>query len=686
MSLGVSVVVPVYNVEKYLERCLDSVLAQTFLDFEIVCIDDGSTDGSRVILEKYRKIDSRVKVFSQPNSGLGVARNHGVRVSTKPYLFFLDSDDWISANCLDELYKKATQTESDLCIYGLSKYDEKNGKYISDSYYDTSCYRSRGLDVCTYIELKDVIFRRFGAAFKLYRKSFFVENNLFFEEKVYYEDVVTHVKAFILAKKMAFVDKELYFYRINRIGSIMTDINEPKKVTDVFVYLREVEDFLKKQGKYEELKKQYIEFVLEQLTFHYRRQTFLKDLFIEEAQNYLLSYPREMIAASSEVALGFYDKYFNKKKISLIVPVYNASKYLAQCLESLLQQTLNDIEIICIDDGSTDNSYQILLDYAKKDSRISVLHQKNQKQGAARNNAMKVANGKYVQFVDADDYLAKNACEVLYLRMEKYQLDMLSFGGTNFKNETGMLESNPYYEFRYLPSTWEKPCFNYLDCIDFVQKMAVSAALTMYKMSFLQKHQIKFPERLFFEDNVFFAEAIFSAERVGIEKSTLYYRRIHGESTTQNWDVNFKDYLEIARRVLVVVEAKKVPKVLVDVYKEMYLSSCVRIYNRFDEKYRAKYQGILLDLLNEFSFTQLKLNVPSSKHKRWNLWVWKNDQTGQLLKILGFVLYEKLVSPKNRRLVILGLPVYSKKEKINSVTIRYLFFKYKRLWNQRDKV
>ena len=106
----------------------------------------------------------------------------------------------------------------------------------------------------------------------------------------------------------------------------------------------------------------------------------------------------------------------NKKriKVSIIVPVYNTEKYLPKCLSSLISQSLPEIEIITIDDGSTDNSYQILLEYAQKDSRIKVLQQENSKQGAARNRGVEIAQGEYIGFVDSDDWIDSDFFEKLY--------------------------------------------------------------------------------------------------------------------------------------------------------------------------------------------------------------------------------------------------------------------------------
>ena len=211
-------------------ECLDSVVNQTLKDIEIICINDGSTDGSLEILKEYAQKDNRIKIIDQKNQGLGAARNNGVLNATGKYIFFIDSDDWLDLSGLEILYDKITKTNSDICIYGLQKYDEKKNEFIQDSYYDTSCYKIRKHEVCDFKEISSVIFRRFGSVMKMYNLHFFLTNNLFFPENVFFEDVVTHVKSVVSATSISFVDQNLYFYRINRKDSIMSTAKDNPKV------------------------------------------------------------------------------------------------------------------------------------------------------------------------------------------------------------------------------------------------------------------------------------------------------------------------------------------------------------------------------------------------------------------------------------------------------------------------
>ncbi len=123
-------------------------------------------------------------------------------------------------------------------------------------------------------------------------------------------------------------------------------------------------------------------------------------------------------------------------KVSIIIPVYNVEKYLKECLNSVVNQTLKEIEIICVDDGSTDNSLSILEEYAKKDNRINLLKQENSGAGAARNKGLDSARGEYIYFLDSDDFLELNAIEILYNQIAKNQADICFFKFYKYNQQT----------------------------------------------------------------------------------------------------------------------------------------------------------------------------------------------------------------------------------------------------------
>ncbi len=311
--------------------------------------------------------------------------------------------------------------------------------------------------------------------------------------------------------------------------------------------------------------------------------------------------------------LSLYFDRFILIKISVIIPVYNVEKYLRECLDSVVNQTLKDIEIICVNDGSPDNSLAILKEYAAKDSRFVIIDQKNQGLSCSRNNAMKIAKGQYFVFLDSDDYLEPNALEVIYNNMAKKQLDMLSYSGINFDNKTKKEKINSYWGFKYLPKNFNYEKFNYKEAQEhnFITKMAVSSCLTAYKHSMIEKSKITFPEHLCFEDNLFFTKSLLNAKFCGIIKDKLYHRRIHELAITQNWDKHFADYLQITDMVIQYVKDEN--KQLFSIYKDSYLKACINIYNKFERNYQKKYTNQLKSLLKKYHYNpEVIINYPTN--------------------------------------------------------------------------
>ena len=265
----ISVIIPCYNVQDYLAQCLDSVLSQTLKSIEIICINDGSTDDTLKILNKYTQKDKRIKVISRSNKGLGATRNEGVHLANGKYLFFLDSDDWIDKTCLEKLYQKSEEDNANVCIYGCILFDEELNKYQKSCYYDTSMYQNRISTPCDYKQITDCVFTRFESVLKLYNKDFFITNNLYFSEGVWFEDVVSHIKVMLLAKHISFVDENLYFYRQRKGGITKTTNN--KKIFDAFVYFDSVMKFLKNKNLFDNLKPQYQNFIISQYQWHLGR-------------------------------------------------------------------------------------------------------------------------------------------------------------------------------------------------------------------------------------------------------------------------------------------------------------------------------------------------------------------------------------------------------------------------------
>ena len=215
-------------------------------------------------------------------------------------------------------------------------------------------------------------------------------------------------------------------------------------------------------------------------------------------------------------------------KISIIIPVYNTEKYLKQCIESCIDQTLQDIEIILVDDCSTDSSWQIEEEYAKKDKRIKIFRQeKNMRQGAARNRGLKESCGEYRWFVDSDDYINWEACQLLYDTAKKNDVQILTFSLISFDDDTNFYEEGGYY-FGWPKNQNLNPSKN---------KNLLNLDFTVQPCSYITKREYiinyQFRENVVFEDTDFSAILFNECESLRNIAYTAYHRRYQKNSTTQ---------------------------------------------------------------------------------------------------------------------------------------------------------
>lgn len=238
--------------------------------------------------------------------------------------------------------------------------------------------------------------------------------------------------------------------------------------------------------------------------------------------------------------------------VSIIIPIYNGEKYLNKCLESICNQTLKNIEIICVNDGSTDNTLNILKKYSSKYKRMKVISTENNGQGSARNKALNIAKGEYIGFVDADDWIEFNTFELLYEKAKSNDLDLLFFQMINYINNTGKLIETELYDHECFKANHigENSIFNRKDTKDFLFKIPVCPVSKLYKKEFLDKNNIRFSEGMFFEDNDFFYKTYFKCERAGFYQKHFYYRRRHKDSVTQTFDKTKFDIVKAANNVL----------------------------------------------------------------------------------------------------------------------------------------
>lgn len=218
----ISIIIPVYNVASYLNECLDSVKNQIFKDYEVIIVNDGSTDNSLNIVEERIEDFCDIKVITQNNQGLSAARNNGILAAEGDFIFFLDSDDYIQPDTLELLYKACVDNDSDLSICGINMFwqNNKTRKYL----YPVNKTVVQSIDLCA-LMLSGKAFS--WAWTKLYRRSLWIKHNLEFPVGRTFEDIAISFSILKVYQKIAIVNKPLYQYRM-RQSSITGTISLPK--------------------------------------------------------------------------------------------------------------------------------------------------------------------------------------------------------------------------------------------------------------------------------------------------------------------------------------------------------------------------------------------------------------------------------------------------------------------------
>ncbi len=227
----VSVIIPVYNVEKYLNRCLDSVLFQRFQDIEIICINDGSTDDSGAILKAYAKEDKRVTVICGENRGLSAARNIGLAQAVGETIFFLDADDAIHPDCLDILWTVLNDSGADMVHCQFEKSDGLSRRYQD---IETDKIKYRLISSYCFSGKKNMGFNVWS---NLYKRSLL--EGIQFIDGIHFEDVPFLLSVLARHPKIATVDEKLYFYTINE-NSISHKRANPKQIKDYHTGLQHI--------------------------------------------------------------------------------------------------------------------------------------------------------------------------------------------------------------------------------------------------------------------------------------------------------------------------------------------------------------------------------------------------------------------------------------------------------------
>lgn len=279
-----SIIIPVYNVEKYLKKCLDSIANQTYSDFEAICIYDSSSDNSLNILKEYAQKDSRFKYYIGDNKGVGVARNYALELATGSYIGFVDSDDWVELNWLQEVADKISKTNADLIEFNNYENFESDGR---EKIHKDKIHLNSN-KVFNFKINKKYLFGNHLAAWNKFVKKELIQNNYIkFSEYKRLEDLIFSVKIKVFAEKIAFINKPLYHYLTRKNSSVNSLSVKNIQVINCCI---ETKDFLKEQKLFDNYKNEFYNNALQ--TFHHAYISLpenLKSEFVNKTEDFFES-------------------------------------------------------------------------------------------------------------------------------------------------------------------------------------------------------------------------------------------------------------------------------------------------------------------------------------------------------------------------------------------------------------
>ena len=476
---AVSVIIPMYNAERYVGESLESVLLQTFQDFEVIVVDDCSTDNSVKIVESYLpKFDGRLRLLSTEKNtgGGGMPRNKGIEIARGEYIQFLDADDFMLLNALEVLYSAAKKYNVDV-VYSAAHYlmknpndvitlkDVKGKKMLEAGLKDNLALTVNAPEKNLSTLLVEGNFHTPWTAFV--RREFLIENKLFFPNIHSGEDFLWIIKVYSCVKRFLRHPVPLHFYRNYNEGSITQKKRSPQEQlshwisvfvtwTKHFSKLVNETDILKRNSAYcyQALKSEFdwCRFrSRESLPPLKNREIYeiLQLKFAHEEDLYLLAVPFfcTLTEATKNARLAHLQMISDLRKeikqlkspVSVVVSMHNAEEFIGECLDSLLAQTFQDFEVIVVDDCSTDNSVKIVKEYASKFSEKLTLTKTENHSGndnVLRNVGLRLAHGKYVFFIDAKDVIDKTALDTLYKAAKENNADVVYTSQYNLLNNS----------------------------------------------------------------------------------------------------------------------------------------------------------------------------------------------------------------------------------------------------------
>jgi len=558
----VSIILPVYNVEEFIEQGMDSLIGQTLKRIEIIAVDDGSTDRSLEILKGYAARDSRVKVFTQKNKFAGAARNLGLSHARGEYVIFLDSDDFFEPDLAREAYLAAKRHKADVVLFGARHFNHTT-KEFKEAKWLLNNHLAPKRQPFNYRRCPDTLYRITTPApwTKMFRREFVQGWNLQFQRIQNANDLFFTYSALAMAQRIVTVNKALVNYRVG----LQTNLQTTKKKYPFCFYdaYKAWHDKLADLGALDTLRRSYVNVALsgcmhnlrsnkdldvKRTVFDRLKEEILEALeipghpasYYDSAENYqdmlmILNGTFEDYLASTEKKdtaprVFIPQKTGDAPVVSIVMPVCNGEKYLSQTLASIQNQSFEDFEVICVDCGSGDGSLELLNRTAALDKRFSVSQMETVSTGAARNFGFSQVRGQYTLFLDSDDLCHKDLLTKLLSAIAEQNADIAACNfGKRLPNGKDVPLTGVYEN--WIPG--KKAVFSWRDCPDYILRVTSPRVYNkLYRSDFIREAGLRFEETSSVNDLSFAALSAAAADRIAwVADHLIHYQLLRPEST-----------------------------------------------------------------------------------------------------------------------------------------------------------
>lgn len=620
MQKKISVIIPIYNVQKYIKECIESVINQTYKNLEILCINDCGNDNSISIIEEYLKKDNRIKIINHnKNKGLAESRNTGINNATGEYIFFLDSDDYIKDDIIEKLYKKAEETNSDIVISKTEVFADENIQDLKDRVIEVSNYLKFKVEDNYQVSLNnfyEAITKISCVAWgKLFKTSFIRNNKLeFIKANIIHEDDGFNIKCLSRLPNISMIENTGVMYRI-RQSSITSEIekqkNLDKKISHMKKSLTDAIEYI--YASYQKPEAYLLSNLIKTSNLYSYCFIGQKKLFSFKCSKYekeikiIISLFKTKITGNKTIVkiLGIpvFNKRYKNLKISIIIPVFNTIKannnevYLKQNIESIINQTYKNIEILYIDNNSTDNSIDFIKSHTKGDERIKIYKQEKQGVSNARNLGIDKATGDYITFIDSDDFISHDYISKAVIALNRTKSDIL-IGDFSCVSNNRIYDSLRNIGIKKY-GIKINDIYPYIECTPNI----------FFKTDLIKSNKIyQNTDISIGEDNLFNATAILKANKVNLYQSRDYFYQILNTSSSNVKSDKYLTFIDAYAKIF-----------QISIEKFNHINDALIMY--FITKYEHFYESLIdkeaftkgyLDLLNKYD-CYLKIRNKTNK-------------------------------------------------------------------------